>query len=87
MLIIAVDVVVVSTVDIYFCFITAPTHPTPIVPEPIQDEHKTLVYVFVKNPNTESPSNAQETSTESSKPEVFFVKYKENDESEKQSPE
>lgn len=65
----------------------APTQPTPVAPEPIQDEHKTLVYVFVKNPSTESDTNAQETSTEPSKPEVFFVKYKENEETEKETNE
>lgn len=68
--------------------VTAPTQPTPVAPEPIQDEHKTLVYVFVKNPSTEEPeTNAQETSTEPSKPEVFFVKYKENEETEETTKE
>lgn len=62
-------------------FIKAPAPPTPtapVIPEQIQDEHKTLVYVLVKKPEeqpeVEFPVQA---TTEPSKPEVFFIKYKE----------
>lgn len=61
-------------------FIKAPTPPTPtapIIPEQPQDEHKTLVYVLVKKPEPqpliEIPKPAP---TEPSKPEVYFIKYK-----------
>ncbi|XP_055306924.1 uncharacterized protein LOC129571184 [Sitodiplosis mosellana] len=59
-------------------FIKAPTPPRPTVPViPTQDEHKTLVYILVKKPEPlprlEIP---QAETTEPSKPEVFFVKYK-----------
>lgn len=62
-------------------FIKAPTPPTPtapVIPEQPQDEHKTLVYVLVKKPEPqpeiEIPTPA---TTEPSKPEVYFIKYKE----------
>jgi hypothetical protein len=61
-------------------FIKAPEPPrytAPIIPPTPQDEHKTLVYVLVKKPEEqpqiELPSVAP---TEPSKPEVYFIKYK-----------
>lgn len=61
-------------------FIKAPEPPkytAPIIPPTPQDEHKTLVYVLVKKPDEqpqiELPSVAP---TEPSKPEVYFIKYK-----------
>ncbi|XP_067633558.1 uncharacterized protein Twdlbeta [Eurosta solidaginis] len=61
-------------------FIKAPNPPTPqqqVLPPPVQDEHKTLVYVLVKKPEESQqlvlPSPAP---TEPSKPEVYFIKYK-----------
>lgn len=66
---------------------TAPTPTVPVIPEPIQDEHKTLVYVLVKKPEPlpkiELP---QIKPTEPSKPEVFFVKYKEDEPSKVYGP-
>lgn len=63
-------------------FIKAPTPPTPakqIIPEQPQDEHKTLVYVLVKNPEPQPLIDVPIAEpTEPSKPEVFFIKYKEN---------
>lgn len=63
-------------------FIKAPTPPTPvkqIIPEQPQDEHKTLVYVLVKNPEPQPFIDVPiPETTEPSKPEVFFIKYKEN---------
>lgn len=64
-------------------FIKAPTPPppsVPVIPEQPQDEHKTLVYVLVKKPEpqplVELP--VQQT-TEPSKPEVYFIKYKDSE--------
>ncbi|XP_055678007.1 uncharacterized protein LOC129786790 [Lutzomyia longipalpis] len=61
-------------------FIKAPTPPTPtapFIPAQVQDEHKTLVYVLVKKPESQPqvvvPPPAP---TEPSKPEVYFIKYK-----------
>ncbi|CAG9806508.1 unnamed protein product [Chironomus riparius] len=61
-------------------FIKAPEPPrytAPTIPPTPQDEHKTLVYVLVKKPEEqpqiELPSVAP---TEPSKPEVYFIKYK-----------
>lgn len=59
--------------EIFFILYQAPT-PPPAVQE-VQDEHKTLVYVLVKNPAQPEP---QADITEPSKPEVYFVKYKGN---------
>lgn len=60
-------------------FIKAPTPPTPakqIIPEQPQDEHKTLVYVLVKNPAPQQLIDVPiPEPTEPSKPEVFFIKY------------
>lgn len=59
-------------------FIKAPTPPTPqALKLPPQDEHKTLVYVLVKKPDPE-PSIEVPNTTEPSRPEVYFIKYKEN---------
>lgn len=62
-------------------FIKAPAPPTPtapIIPERIEDEHKTLVYVLVKKPEEQPEIEIPEApTTEPSKPEVFFIKYKE----------
>lgn len=61
-------------------FIKAPNPPAPqqqIAPLQPQDEHKTLVYVLVKKPEPQPdlviPAQAP---TEPSKPEVYFIKYK-----------
>ncbi|KAL5283741.1 hypothetical protein ACFFRR_006172 [Megaselia abdita] len=61
-------------------FIKAPNPPTPqqqVAPVQPQDEHKTLVYVLVKKPEPQPelviPAPAP---TEPSKPEVYFIKYK-----------
>jgi Domain of unknown function (DUF243) len=63
-------------------FIKAPTPPTPtaaIIPEQPQDEHKTLVYVLVKKPDPQPETVVPKPEpTEPSKPEVFFIKYKQN---------
>ncbi|KAH8401437.1 hypothetical protein KR009_005453 [Drosophila setifemur] len=61
-------------------FIKAPNPPAPVrqvLPPPVQDEHKTLVYVLVKKPEEQQPVilPAPEP-TEPSKPEVYFIKYK-----------
>lgn len=62
-------------------FIKAPTAPTPtvpVIPEPVPDEHKTLVYVLVKKPEPQPQIEIPKVRpTEPSKPEVFFIKYKE----------
>lgn len=58
---------------------TPPTPTAPIIPEPLQDEHKTLVYVLVKKPDPQPKIELpQVKATEPTKPEVFFVKYKED---------
>lgn len=63
-------------------FIKAPNPPEPqalSIPETPQDEHKTLVYVLVKKPEpTPQVQLPVASTTEASKPEVFFIKYKEN---------
>lgn len=68
-------------------FIKAPAAPAPIkqvIPEQPQDIHKTLVYVLVKKPEPQPEVEVPEIRpTEPSKPEVFFIKYKEP---EKQEP-
>ncbi|XP_065356525.1 uncharacterized protein LOC135950924 [Calliphora vicina] len=63
-------------------FIKAPSHPTPnysqLVAAP-QVEEKTLVYVLVKKPDVpsiEQIQQIQQSSYKSSKPEVYFIKYK-----------
>ncbi|XP_055608649.1 uncharacterized protein LOC129755955 [Uranotaenia lowii] len=61
-------------------FIKAPTPPkpkTPILPPPVQNEEKTLVYVLHKKP--EEPDQIilpTPPPTKPSKPEVYFIKYK-----------
>lgn len=61
-------------------FIKAPNPPTPVrqvLPAPVQDEHKTLVYVLVKKPEEQQPLVLPSPApTEPSKPEVYFIKYK-----------
>ncbi|EDW10740.1 uncharacterized protein Dmoj_GI21267 [Drosophila mojavensis] len=61
-------------------FIKAPNPPTPVrqvLPPPVQDEHKTLVYVLVKKPEEQLPVILPSPApTEPSKPEVYFIKYK-----------
>lgn len=61
-------------------FIKAPTPPTPtapVIPEQIQDIHKTLVYVLVKKPESQPIIEIPKPEpTEPSKPEVYFIKYK-----------
>lgn len=61
-------------------FIKAPQPPAVVVPDiPIQpaDEEKTLVYVLVKKPD-DPPNIVIPTppSTQPSKPEVYFIRYK-----------
>lgn len=63
-------------------FIKTPNPPEPqalqIPPTP-QDEHKTLVYVLVKKPEPAPQVQIPpQSTTEASRPEVFFIKYKEN---------
>lgn len=64
-------------------FIKAPTPPTPtapIIPEQVQDEHKTLVYVLVKKPDPQPQIEIpQPLPTQPSKPEVYFIKYKDGE--------
>lgn len=49
----------------------------PVIPEQPQDEHKTLVYVLVKKPEPLPQIEIPKVKpTEPSKPEVFFIKYK-----------
>ncbi|XP_061397777.1 uncharacterized protein LOC133333474 [Musca vetustissima] len=61
-------------------FIKAPNPPAPVrqvLPPPVQDEHKTLVYVLVKKPEEQQPIILPTPQpTEPSKPEVYFIKYK-----------
>ena len=63
-------------------FIKAPEHPkatTPIIPPQPQDEHKTLVYVLVKQPEQQPQIELPiPETTQPTKPEVYFIKYKEN---------
>lgn len=64
-------------------FIKAPEPPkptVPIIPVQPQDEHKTLVYVLVKKPDSQ-PQIVLPTpeTTTPSKPEVYFIKYKKED--------
>lgn len=65
-------------------FIKAPTQATPTVPPlpPIQtgSEEKTIVYVLVKKPD-DLPEIIMPTpaSTQPSKPEVYFIRYKTED--------
>ncbi|XP_037810073.1 uncharacterized protein LOC119602564 [Lucilia sericata] len=62
-------------------FIKAPSYPTPnysqlaaaVAP---QTEEKTLVYVLVKKPELPSLEQIQQSTYKSSKPEVYFIKYK-----------
>ncbi|XP_003695420.1 early nodulin-75-like [Apis florea] len=67
-------------------FIKAPTPPTPTAPAlpplPPQDEEKTLIYVLVKKPE-EAPEVVLPTQapTQPSKPEVYFIRYKTQKES------
>ncbi|XP_017759415.1 PREDICTED: extensin-3-like [Eufriesea mexicana] len=67
-------------------FIKAPTPPTPTAPAlpplPPQDEEKTLIYVLVKKPE-EAPDVVLPTQapTQPSKPEVYFIRYKTQKES------
>ncbi|EFN79816.1 hypothetical protein EAI_11022 [Harpegnathos saltator] len=62
-------------------FIKAPTPPTPTAPAlpplPSPDEEKTLIYVLVKKPE-EAPDVVLPTQapTQPSKPEVYFIRYK-----------
>ncbi|XP_055588243.1 uncharacterized protein LOC129740562 [Uranotaenia lowii] len=67
-------------------FIKAPAPPAPIqhhIPPQPQDEHKTLVYVLVKKPEDPAPLEIpQPEPTEPSKPEVYFIKYKSNEQKE-----
>lgn len=64
-------------------FIKAPAPPTPtapIIPVQEQDEHKTLVYVLVKKPEPQPEIEIPlPEPTEPSKPEVYFIKYKQNE--------
>lgn len=65
-------------------FIKAPNPPkyqAPIIPPQNQDEHKTLVYVLVKKPDPQ-PDVVVPTAvpTQPSKPEVYFIKYKNKEE-------
>ncbi|XP_059611059.1 uncharacterized protein LOC132257988 [Phlebotomus argentipes] len=60
-------------------FIKAPSPPAyqpPVLPQPLQDEEKTVVYVLVKKPE-EQPDIVVPTPppTVPSKPEVYFIKY------------
>lgn len=63
-------------------FIKTPTPPkqvAPTIPEPAEDEHKTLVYVLVKKPDPPAKIEVPKARpTQPSKPEVVFIKYKEN---------
>ncbi|KAI8116835.1 hypothetical protein FF38_10702 [Lucilia cuprina] len=62
-------------------FIKAPSYPKPnysqlaaaVAP---QTEEKTLVYVLVKKPELPSLEQVQQSTYKSSKPEVYFIKYK-----------
>lgn len=61
-------------------FIKAPAPPkpvAPVLPKPIEDEHKTLVYVLVKKPDPQPQIEVPKPKpTQPSKPEVYFIKYK-----------
>lgn len=61
-------------------FIKAPVQATaapPVIPPQPQDEHKTLVYVLVKKPEPQKEIEVPTPEpTEPSKPEVYFIKYK-----------
>lgn len=64
-------------------FIKAPEFPkynAPIIPPQPQDEHKTLVYVLVKKPDEQPQIELPiPAATPPAKPEVYFIKYKENE--------
>jgi hypothetical protein len=64
-------------------FIKAPEPPkfnAPIIPPQPQDEHKTLVYVLVKKPDEQQQIELPAPeATPPSKPEVYFIKYKQNE--------
>lgn len=64
-------------------FIKAPEPPkfnAPIIPPQPQDEHKTLVYVLVKKPDEQQQIELPvPEATPPSKPEVYFIKYKQNE--------
>lgn len=64
-------------------FIKAPTPPTPVapkLPQQIPDEHKTLVYVLVQKPESQPQIEIPKAPpTPPSKPEVYFIKYKDGD--------
>jgi hypothetical protein len=55
-----------------------PTTPTaPVIPQFAQDEQKTLIYVLVKKPEEAPEINIPApVTTVSSKPEVYFIRYK-----------
>jgi Domain of unknown function (DUF243) len=65
-------------------FIKAPEPPrisAPIIQPQQQDEHKTLIYVLVKSPEKPAEVAIPEIEpTEPSKPEVYFIKYKKDEE-------
>lgn len=71
-------------------FIKTPNFPEqqPLkIPSSAQDEHKTLVYVLVKKPETALQVQlSPPTATEATKPEVFFIKYKNNEPLNKYGP-
>lgn len=64
-------------------FIKAPAPPkqvAPKLPQPVEDEHKTLVYVLVKKPDPQAQIEVPKPKpTQPSKPEVYFIKYKEGE--------
>lgn len=58
-------------------FIKAPTYSrTPIVPIYPKNEDKTIVYVLSKKPGAQQIDIPEPPPTEPTKPEVFFIKYK-----------
>lgn len=73
-----------ATKNYKIIFIKAPTQspPTvPIIPLQPQNEEKTLVYVLVKKPDEQPDIHIPAPiPTQPSKPEVFFIKYKTQDE-------
>ncbi|KAG5881500.1 hypothetical protein JTB14_001644 [Gonioctena quinquepunctata] len=75
-----------SKKNVKYIFIKAPTAPSvgPVeIAAPPQNEEKTVVYVLVKKPEEEQQIYVKsQDPTEAPKPEVFFIKYKDQKEAE-----
>lgn len=69
-------------------FIKPPTYDkTPIVPVLPENEDKTVVYVLSKKPDYQNVHAAEAPAHEQTKPDVFFVKYRNEAEAQHQQHE